>query len=208
MTSLEKLEKLDPELLIHYRQTGESSALSPELKIFVDQLSAAFEIHSQLNSVTRAAKELMIRRPDIKTIHHAKRRIYEAIQFFHVDNNVSNDVWDDFYADYYDRLVLLCIADNRFEAAGRYIKEAHSLRTRKETRINPEDLQGPTLIVGYKIKAEDLGFVKTSLLDIATKAKNGKYIDMIDNLPISDKEKKQILHDADIEDAEIIEDNE
>jgi hypothetical protein len=203
MTALEKLEKLDPALLIHYRQTGESSALSPELKLYVDQLSAAFEIHKELNCVTRAAEKLMIRCPEIKTIHHAKRRVYDAIQFFHVDNNVSNEVWDDFYADYYDRLILLCIADNRFEAAGRYIKEAHALRTKRENRINPEDLQGPTLIVDHRIKAEDLGFVKVDVRQVAIKARNGAYIQMIENLPISDKEKKKLF-----EDAEIIEDDE
>lgn len=203
MSGLEKLEKLDPEIIINYRQTGESLAMSSDLKLLIDQLSDAFEVHKKLNSVTRAAEQLMIRRPEIKTIHHAKKRIYEALQFFHVDNNVSNEVWDDFYADYYDKLVLLCIADNRFEAAGRYLKEAHALRTKRENRINPEDLQGPTLIVDHRIKAEDLGFETKNLREIAHKARNGAYVEMINRLPISNKQKKELF-----DDAEIMEDDE
>ena len=197
MSVLARLETLDPAIIDHYRKTGESSAMSAEMKLYVDELSAAIEIYKYENVVCKAARKLMIRCPEMKTEFSARKRIYEALQFFHVDNNVSNEVWDEVYAEYYDKLILLCIADNRFDAAGRYIKEAHALRTKKESRINPEDLQGPTLIVGYKIKPEDLGFVKVSLHEIATKAKNGAYIQMIDQLPISDKEKKQLFDDAD-----------
>lgn len=197
-TFLERLEVIDPQIIEHYRRTGKSEALPAGLKTRIDWYSSAIEIHKTTNTIQRCAKELAKRHTELKTVYLAKKIIYEALQFFHVDNTVSNEVWDDCYAEQFDKLSILCIADNRFEAAGRFMTKAHELRTQKESRISPEDLKSPILIIHNKIHPEDLGATKISLHEIATKANNGAYMDLINKLPISDKERDSLFEDAEI----------
>ncbi len=197
-TILERLQIIDPEIIQYYRETGESEALPEELKRRIDYYSTVVAINKTSFSVERAASELRKIYPEIKTQYLAKKIYYEALNFFHVDNSVSNEVWDDIYAEKFDKLAALCIADNRFEAAGRYLEKAHQLRTSKDSRIKLEDLQGHTFIITNKLKIEDLGFEKVSLHEIATKHKNGAYIEMIEKLPVSDKEKNELYDDAEI----------
>lgn len=203
---LERLQIIDPEIIEHYRQTGESEALPEELKLRINYYATVITLNKTSQSVERSASELRKVHPDIKTQYLAKKIYYEALQFFHVDNSVSNEVWDDVYAEKFDKLAALCIADNRFEAAGRYLEKAHQLRTNKDSRIKLDDLKPHIFIIHNKIKLRELGFDNINLHDIATKYKNGAYIEMINKLPIKSKEKKELLQDADIEEAEIIED--
>ncbi|MBA7555308.1 hypothetical protein ES705_47966 [subsurface metagenome] len=59
------------------------------------------------------------------------------------------------------------------------------------------------MIIHNKIRPEDVGAIKVSLHEIATKANNGAYMDLINRLPVNDKERKALY-----EDAEIIEEDE
>ena len=54
--------------------------------------------------------------------------------------------------------------------------------------------------------AEELGFRKKNLKEIAAKHNRGFYVSLIDGLPIESSEKKRLLRDADIQEAEIVED--
>jgi len=201
-TMLEKLEKLDPAIIDSYRKTGHSDAIPSELQQRIIWYTTVTILAQKSISVNRASAELLKTHPEIKTQYFAKKVYYEALQFFHVDNSISNEVWDDIYAEKFDKLAALCIADNRFEAAGRYLEKAYQLRTNKDSRIKLEDLKPHTFIITNKIKVEDLGFKKVSLHDIATKYSNGAYRDMINKLPISEKEKNELFKDAEIIDDE------
>ena len=64
---------------------------------------------------------------------------------------------------------------------------------------------GVTFIISPTITAEELGFTKKNLKEIAAKHNQGFYVTLIDSLPIENKEKKRLLRDADIQDAEIVE---
>jgi hypothetical protein len=46
-----------------------------------------------------------------------------------------------------------------------------------------------------------LGYAKKSILDIARKAEDGFYINLINALPTTEKEKKRLLKDAGIQDV-------
>ena len=52
---------------------------------------------------------------------------------------------------------------------------------------------------------EQLGFSKKNLKEIAAKHNQGFYVTLIDSLPIETKEKRRLLRDADIQEAEIVE---
>jgi Lon protease-like protein len=60
-------------------------------------------------------------------------------------------------------------------------------------------------IISPEITAEQMGFAKQSLKEIARKNNEGYYINLIESLPIDRQEKKRLLADADIQDIEPIE---
>ena len=60
-------------------------------------------------------------------------------------------------------------------------------------------------LISPELTAEELGFSKKNLKEIAAKHNEGFYIKLIDSLPVENKEKKRLLRDADIQDAEIVE---
>lgn len=63
----------------------------------------------------------------------------------------------------------------------------------------------PVFLISTDISPEQLGFKKRSLKEIAKKHNDGFYLKLIDNLPTDDEEKIRLKRDANIEDAEIIE---
>ena len=64
---------------------------------------------------------------------------------------------------------------------------------------------GVLFLISPELTAEELGFSKKNLKEIAAKHNEGFYIKLIDSLPVENKEKKRLLRDADIQDAEIVE---
>ncbi len=56
-----------------------------------------------------------------------------------------------------------------------------------------------------EITPEELGFSKRSLKEIARKSNEGFYINLIESLPIENDEKKRLLSDANIQEAEFTE---
>ncbi len=198
---LARLEKLDPEVIQSFRKTQISLVIPADLQEYILQISSAFEIAKHEGSVTRAAKKLCEQYPAL-TLPTAKKRYYDAITYFHVNNNVSNEVWDHFYADKFENLATMCLAKGKEEAAGRFIAKAHELRTKESDSINPEDLKAPVFIITDKLSPEDLGFENKNLQEIASKATQGKYAEIINALPIDKKEKDALFRDAGIEDVD------
>ena len=128
------------------------------------------------------------------------RGIYEdAMNFFFMDNSVTSDAWDNYYADQFDNLARLAIAMDKPDAAIRAFAKAHELRTRSTDRIKPTDWNPPTFIISNTIKPEQLGFKKQNLYDIARREESGYYKKMIEGLPISDKEKERLIMEAEVE---------
>ena len=68
-----------------------------------------------------------------------------------------------------------------------------------------ENAWAPVFLISNEVTAELIGFNKRSLKVIAKKNNDGFYINLIDNLPVEKEEKHRLLRDADIVDAEIIE---
>lgn len=206
---LQKLETLPAEIIIDFRKTGHSQAIPAKLQAFILDLEAVLEIKEteKFDNISRIARELRKRRPHLE-YKAALHRVYDALNFFHVNENVSNDVWDRIYADKMEDLAKLSIARGNEFVAYKAFLMAHVYRTKSESRIRPEDLKAPVFIISSEIKPIDLGYEKANMMDISRKYAEGKYIKMIDSLPISDDEKKRIYQDAgiDIEDAKEIED--
>jgi hypothetical protein len=209
MNYLVALEKIHPDIVHQFLQTGESKGIPQEIQQFLKQLQFSAEIYEYERNITRAAKQLRIRilttqKIDVP-IRTCKSRIYAALNYFNIDNNVAVKVWKNDFADKYEDLAKICIAADDYKSAGKWTQEAERCRTEASEAAAHESEWAPVFLITQEISAEQMGFTKKSLKEIAKKNNAGFYINLIDSLPIEQKEKKRLLADADIQDVEIIE---
>jgi len=173
------------------------------------QLQFSAEIYEYERNINRAAKQLRLRILTVQgvdvPIRTCKSRIYAALNYFNIDNNVAIRVWKNDFADRYEDLAKMCIAANDYKSAGKWTQEAERCRTEASEASVRESESAPIFLITPEITAKQMGFTKKSLKKIATKHHEGFYYNLIDSLPIDKNEKKRLLSDADIQDVEIIE---
>lgn len=209
-TRLARIEKLPIEIIQDFRKKGKSLAIPDDLQQYIRELDAVIEIKQvqRFDNISRIARMLVNRFPNL-TVRNAEERVYDAYNFFHVGDSLTEDVWDRVYADKMEDLAQICIAKGKEEEARRCLKDAHEMRTNSKSKLKPEDFKGNVYIVSIDVKPEDIGFERGNLKEIARKELNGHYRNLINSLDnISEVDKARLKADADIEDAEIIEEDE
>ena len=186
--------------------------MRPTYKSFLKQLQWAAEIYEYERNITRAAKQLRQRINAQQQINiderTCKARIYAAINYFSIDNNVSIKVWESNYADKYEDLAKLCAAAEDYKTMGKCYSAALECRRRASEIAEADRDLGIVFLISPELSSEDLGYSKASLKEIAAKHNKGFYLNLIDSLPIEKVEKKRLLRDADIQEAEYEELNE
>ena len=204
--NLDILDSLHPDIVFSFLETGQSAAISKELQLFILQIQWASQIWETERNTARAARKLkeriLINQNVRVSIITCRRRIYEAMEYFDVDHNVAQEIWDRNAADKFEDLMKLAIAQDKLTDAGRFLEKANELRRRANSALNAEDLQMPDFLISTKMDAETLGFPNKNMQEISKKATDGYYIKLINGLPIDKKEKERLLADADIEDIE------
>lgn len=209
MTQLERIEQLNPDLISNFFATGSGEGIDYDLQLFLQQLQWSMEIYEHERNITRAACTLQKR---INAEQHIKieqrtcmARIYEAINYFQVDNNVSIKVWENQYANQFENLAKMCALSGDYKTQGKCYERALECRRRATELAEADRDLGVVFLISPELTAEELGFSKKNLKEIAKKHNEGFYITLIDSLPIEMKEKKRLLRDADIPEAKIIE---
>ncbi|RHL08695.1 MULTISPECIES: hypothetical protein [Bacteroides] len=212
MTQLDTLDKIHPDLISAFLTTGKCDGIAPDVQIFLKQLQWAAEIYEYERNITRAAKQLRQRINAQQQINiderTCKARIYAAINYFSIDNNVSIKVWESNYADKYEDLAKLCAAAEDYKTMGKCYSAALECRRRASEIAEADRDLGIVFLISPELSSEDLGYSKASLKEIAAKHNKGFYLNLIDSLPIKKVEKKRLLRDADIQEAEYEELNE
>lgn len=198
---LDTLEKLPPEVIQNLLETGTSAVVSPEMQQYIQELNTALEVSRFTFSVTTAARKITLRHPNM-SISTAKSRFYDAINFFHVDCNVTEEAWNAKYADFYDDLAAHCMLAKKYDTALRAKVLAQETRSKVNTGFKPEDFKAPVLIVTNSLKPEDFGYESKNLHNIATKYQEGKYESFIEKLDVSVEDKKRLRKDAGIQDVD------
>lgn len=206
MKYLEIIEKLHPDIIHHFLSTGESKGIPVDVQQFLKQIQWAAEIYEYERNITRGARELRNRilaqqgiDLDVRT---CKSRIYAAINYFSIDNNVAIKVWEADFADKYEDLALLAIDAGEYKTAKACKDAALECRRRACEAAEKDTDWAPIFIISPEITPEELGFAKKSLKEIARKSNDGYYISLIESLPIEQVEKKRLLADANIQDVE------
>ncbi|MFH0757337.1 MAG: hypothetical protein V2B15_08630 [Bacteroidota bacterium] len=206
MNKLARLEVLNPEAVFSFLEKGKSNSIDKEMQEYIYHLQWAAEIWNTERNTTRAAQKLRVRimaqHKKKLTIHTCLSRLFDSLNYFNVDNNVSQEIWDRDYANKFEDLAKLAIAQDKLIVAKQCYKEASTCRARANSALNPDDLKAPLFLVSPRISAEDLGFKSEKLLAITQKANEGFYAKMISDLPLEKQEKLRLLSDAGIEDVE------
>ena len=206
MTQLENLDKIHPDMISTFLTTGKCDGIPTDVQVFLKQIQWAAEIYEYERNITRASKQLRqrINAPQLINIDDrtCKARIYAAINYFNIDNNVSIKIWESNYADKYEDLAKLCAAAGDYKTQGKCYSAALECRRRASQIAEADRDLGIVFLISPELTAEDLGYSKASLKEIAAKHNKGFYLNLIDNLPIEKTEKKRLLRDADIQEAE------
>ena len=208
-SDLEKLESVHPDLITTFLTTGEGEGIPKDVQIFLKQLQWASEIYEFERNITRGAKKLRLRIAaeqhltlDVRT---CMSRINQAIGYFNVDCNVSIKVWENDFANKYEDLAKVCSAKRDYKMQKACMDQALECRRRASEMAEADRDLGVVFIISPEVTPEELGFQKKSLKEIAAKHNKGFYVSLIDGLPIESVEKKRLLRDADIEEAEMME---
>lgn len=209
MTNLQRIEEIPPDYISQFLTTGRCDSIPRDIQMFLQQLSWAMEIYEHERCITRAARKLQHRinaeqRVKIE-IRTCQARLYEAINYFQVDNNVPIKVWENQYANQFENLAKLCAVAGDYKTQGKCYERALECRRRAAEIKESEKGIGVVFLISPELTPEQLGFEKQNLKEIASKCNEGFYVTLINGLPIESSEKKRLLRDADIVDVEIIE---
>ena len=208
-TYLEQIGELHPDLLAGFLATGKCDAIPENLRLFIQQLQWAIETYETERSITRCATKLRQRIAAEQHIKMEQRtavaRVYQALNFFHIDQNVPIKVWEAVYADQFEKIAQFAALKGDLKTQAKATERALECRRRAAEIADTDRSLGVTMLFHGDITPELMGLEKKSLKEIARKDNDGEYLKIINQLPLESLEKKRILKDADIQEAEIIE---
>lgn len=167
----------------------------------LDSMSRLFHYHK--HNYSRAVECLRKEWPQL-TIAQARCIYRDALEYFYQDDGISARAWDLKYADAYDDLARLAIKSDKLATAKAALDKAHELRT-KQREQESHQWQPPIYLVNINVRPEDLGYQSQRLMDIAKRAEDAQYKELILGLETTEAEKKRLLADANIPDADIYE---
>lgn len=202
MTHFEILSKLDPAIISHFLETGQSQGIPPETQQWLQEISMAYEEYDKNRNISKAAESLktrIIARFKKKiTVRTCIERIYAALEYFHVDNTVSDKVWYIDFANKYEEDAEKAIVAEDFRAAYLFRKAAEECREKSSVAASLDIDFVPVFLISPDINILDLGFESKKLKEIAKKHNDGFYLNMINALPIDESEKKRLRIDAEL----------
>jgi len=153
MTVSETLERLHPEVIQNYFDTGNTSGISAEVIRFIEKIDKVPELYRRHQSPTATSRELMRLFPDLFTsFKTAQALVYAAINHFHLNSTIKNQAWDNLYADRFDELAKIEVKRGNIEAAKRIYTEAHRLRTlRNDDSLDVDKLRPIVQVISPEV---------------------------------------------------------
>ena len=195
---LQTLQKYRVEDIQAFLQTRQSSVIATDMQTYILQLDTVARLmHTNCLSVRKSIDQLRREWPEL-TVSQARGIYYDALDYYYFDDSSSAKSWDMVYADQLEDLKTLAIAADKYDVALKCIIKAHELRTTvRESEAH--NWQAPVFLINISVKPEDLGYESKKLADIARRADDRKYREMIMSLETTDAEKTRLLKEAGIE---------
>ena len=198
---LTTLRKYSVDDLQQFLQTRTSAVIRADMQEYILQLDTVARLmHRNRLSVRESIEQLRKEWPGL-TVAQARGIYYDALDYYYFDDTSSAKSWDMIYADQLEDLKTLAIAADKYDVAFKCIVKAHELRT-KVRESESHDWQAPVFLVNVNVKPEDLGYESRKIADIARRAEDRKFKDMILSLETTDKEKERLLQEAGIRTVE------
>lgn len=195
------VSKLDIDDIQSFLQTRKSASIPQTLQTYILQLdSVARIIHTNRISVRAAIIQIRREWPEL-SVAQARSIYYDGLAYFYHDDQASAAMWDQVYADKLDDIGLLALKSGKEATALRAAELAHKLRT---TVREAQEYQwkAPIYLININVKPEDLGYKSQKLADIARRAEDRKFAEMIGSLETTEAEKARLLADAGIKTVE------
>lgn len=206
MTGIEKIAALHPDIVHTILTTRTSKVVDADTVELLLELQAAAEIYDYERNISRAAEKLRLRilaeRGKSMPVRTCRTRIYQALDYFAVDNNVSIKVWKSDFANKYEDMARLALAMDDVKSAMRCYAHAERCRVEASEAADKEMAWAPVFILSPDVSLTQMGFEKRSLKAIAKKDNDGYYLRLIDGLPIDEQEKVRLRRDAEVSEAE------
>lgn len=195
---LQTLQKYRVEDIQDFLQTRQSSVIATDMQTYILQLDTVARLmHTNCLSVRKSIDQLRREWPEL-TVSQARGIYYDALDYYYFDDSSSAKSWDMVYADQLEDLKTLAIAADKYDVALKCIIKAHELRTTVR-ESESHNWQAPVFLININVKPEDLGYESKKLADIARRADDRKYREMIMSLETTDAEKTRLLKEAGIE---------
>jgi hypothetical protein len=196
------IDKLDPKIIQHYRKTGNSAALDDNTKAYIQQIERAMELFKACANVSRAATLLQREFKELSLVT-SRKRVYDCINFFHVNNTITNDAWNNFYADRYEAMAQLAAIAGDYKTMLQCTEKAHLCRISKdENKIDPDLLKPVTYIVVSDRNLLERDKKKRDINELKRKYLNKEFESVIEKMPVDDKDKLRLKQDAGITEVE------
>lgn len=195
---LQTLQKYRVEDIQAFLQTRQSSVIATDMQTYILQLDTVARLmHTNCLSVRKSIDQLRREWPEL-TVSQARGIYYDALDYYYFDDSSSAKSWDMVYADQLEDLKTLAIAADKYDVALKCIIKAHELRTTVR-ESESHNWQAPVFLININVKPEDLGYESKKLANIARRADDRKYREMIMSLETTDAEKTRLLKEAGIE---------
>ena len=213
-TTNDRLAALHPQIIQNYLDKGVSKGIPLGVQKLIDVIDKVPDLHRRFQSVSRTAREMTRLYKDIDiSFAHARTLVYKAINYFHLNNEVKNEAWDNYYADKMDELGGIAAKMGNITEARRCFEKARLFRTNKdENAIDPEKLKPVVHVISPMVTPKMLGVsdeIDMRTLWVKKKETFNDAEKFINGLEIKDSQKAKILKDAaenlNIEDAEYTE---
>lgn len=195
MSALTAMQKLPIEVIKDFRLNRTSEAIPIKLQVYILEIDRAAEIflHEHEHNVSRAALKLTETFPDMAH-NTARQRIYDAINYFHLNSTVKEEAWNNYYADRMEDMAKFALSKNNLTEARRCMQQAREYRQHAVINsIDPEEFKPHFYLISPEVDAELLNLPNFNLKKLWTETK-----DFINDLPVDSKNKKDALSDASI----------
>lgn len=167
--------------------SGKSEKLSDQERLYYEMLDFSRSLISKYESkkFTIAA----LKKSYALSAHEANKIYNESINFFYIDNQVTQEAWGNFYAERLDNAAIIAYEMNDFEVFRRLVHDAAEMRGvfKEKGQELPEDFYDRRPVI-YSINPSDLGLPRADRRQLA------EYIDSLPDIP--DYSRQQLHRDA------------
>ena len=201
MKLTEKFELLHMDLIQAFRVNGKSDAIPVEVQQFIRIIDKVPELFQRYPGVNRCSREMVKLYPGLNMAYRtAQEYVFYAINYFHLNSEVKNEAWNNYFADKMMELHQIALKDGNLTEARRCLEKARDYRyNRNENAIDVKNLRPIIHVLSPNVRASMLDLpsdISMKTLWVEKKKKLNEALEFIDKLDVNDEEKERFTREA------------